>query len=348
MKTTRFPFNIISCDAEPVLFTDNVPDFFKDYEVEGATHHIAFGSFGHMSFQECCYPDLSLSIIYFNALVTKNQNLLFPKIEDEIQLFFAVTNNFCFIQKDDCELELAEGKFNLFYFPVSNTQQKFLTNRLYSGISIHISRSYLEHWSKYYPILNDFLNTMERGQPGTLCKSNQVIDIQMSDIIRQITSNKYQGIARSMYIDIKIKELFMLVMEKVSYNPLSRNSTLSKTEVEQFGEAKDLLLSNMQHPMSLKQISKKFGLNTKKIKTGFKQLYQMTPFSLLFTTRMERAKAMLTCSEMDIAAIADEIGYDNKQSFSKAFKKYFGHPPGKFRKGKQDRSTQFIQLENAS
>ena len=337
MKTTGFPFNITSCDAEPILFTDTVPDFFKDYEVEGASHNIAFGSFGHLSFQECVYPELSLSIRYFNGLLTKNRSLIFSHEEDDIQLLFALNNNSSLMQHDGFTLELEEGSFNIIYSPASNTQQKFETNRLYSSVSIHISKSYLEHWCRYYPILNHFLNMLQLKQAILLSESNQVTTIPMNDIIRQITTNKYEGIAKSMYIDIKVKELFMSVMDKISNYPSACNSVLSKTEIEQFYEAKDLLLSNMQRPMSLKQISKRFGLNTKKIKSGFKQLYQMTPFNLLLTTRMEKAKTMLTSSDVDIAAIADEIGYDNTQSFSKAFKKYFGYPPGKCRRSKVER-----------
>lgn len=341
MKTTRIPFNIISEKSESILFTENIPDFFKDFEMPGADHTIAFGSFGHLSIQEFHHTDSSINIRYLNALTMQDDHFIFQCWEPDLRLQFALNNDISFDEEETQIGEIPEGSFNIIFDPFTSAKQRMRAKRLYSSLSIHFTQSYLGNWCGYYPVLEHFISKIQNEQSSVLCDANQVTSIQMEEIIRQIIGNKYEGVTKSMYIDIKIKELFMLVMDKVSNYPTPCNTKLSKSEIEQFYEAKDALLNNIQNPMSLKQMSRKFGLNTKKIKTGFKQLYETTPFNLLLATRMEKAKAMLTCSNMDIASIADEIGYDNKHSFSKAFKKYFGYPPGKCRRNTEEVSFKY-------
>jgi AraC-like DNA-binding protein len=43
--------------------------------------------------------------------------------------------------------------------------------------------------------------------------------------------------------------------------------------------------------------------------------------------RVERAVMYMQTEEMTLAALAEKVGYDNSQSFSKAFKKQFGISP---------------------
>jgi len=342
MKTTNIPFDIISKESEPILFTENIPEFFRHYEMADAMHTVAFGSFGHLSFQEWQFHELAISIRYINLLAMKDEAFTFSNNQDDLKLRFALNNDFCSIEEGTEMHELLEGSFNMYYVPFVHAEQILEANRLYSDFSIHFSQAYLDNWCSFYPILRKFLEKIENRQAATLCDANQITSPQMNGIIQQIINNKYVGVARSMYIDIKIRELIMLVMDTVSNYPTPCNNGLTKSEIEQFSEAKNLLLSNLQNPMSLKQMSRKFGINIKKIKSGFKQLYQMTPFNLLLTTRMEKAKNMLTCTDIDIVTIAEETGYDNKHSFSKAFKKYFGFTPGQCRKKKEQQSFEYL------
>ncbi|MBS1597451.1 MAG: helix-turn-helix transcriptional regulator [Bacteroidetes bacterium] len=346
METIHMPFDIVTGNSERVVLTETIPDFFKDYEMTEANHTIAFGSFGHMSFQEWHHHESSISLRYSNSLAIKNDHLIFQSKEADLRLQFALNNNLHFIEEGIGTKELVEGNFNMFYVPALRHEQTMQANRLYSSFSVHFCDTYLDSWADCYPALKIFLNKIKKRQAAVLCGTNQITSIQMNDIIRQIVQSKFTGIARSLYVDIKIKELLMLVLDRVSNDPVKQQTCLSRTDIQRFCEVKNTLIENIQNPMSLKQISRKFGLNTKKIKAGFKQLYQTTPFNLLLNTRMEKAKSMLAFSELDITSIADEIGYDNKHSFSKAFKKYFGYPPGKYRKTKHEPVYNYSTLDN--
>lgn len=65
-----------------------------------------------------------------------------------------------------------------------------------------------------------------------------------------------------------------------------------------------------------------------------RQVMGLTGFSsmqILNTMRMERASELLLYTNYTLNMIADEVGYENQFSFSKAFKHYSGSSPNQFR-----------------
>src|SRR5882724_5597572 len=98
--------------------------------------------------------------------------------------------------------------------------------------------------------------------------------------------------------------------------------------------------------MSLKELSRQFGLNIKKLKMGFKALYEKSPFDYLLVVRMEKAKELLVETDMSIEDIGESVGYSDKHSFSKAFKKYSGQPPASYRRDKYRADEIFTILDN--
>ncbi len=54
--------------------------------------------------------------------------------------------------------------------------------------------------------------------------------------------------------------------------------------------------------------------------------------------RMQLARRRLKMPGATIAHVSAEVGYDSEAAFNRAFKKYVGKPPGKWRKGGKERS----------
>ena len=63
--------------------------------------------------------------------------------------------------------------------------------------------------------------------------------------------------------------------------------------------------------------------------------YSCTPREMLIRLRMEHAKQLLMQPNIDMDHVANLLGYDNRFTFSRAFFKYFGLNPGKFRRTPQ-------------
>ena len=86
-------------------------------------------------------------------------------------------------------------------------------------------------------------------------------------------------------------------------------------------------------PLTLEVLSDRFNFNAKylsrlikhKVGTGFSEY--------LLNLRMKRAAELLTKTDMDIKAVALEVGYEDQQYFHRIFKKKTGMTPVQYRRG---------------
>jgi AraC family transcriptional activator of mtrCDE len=65
----------------------------------------------------------------------------------------------------------------------------------------------------------------------------------------------------------------------------------------------------------------------------FKGVAQRAPLEFLTELRLELARQKLNTTDLALADVAAEAGYQSESSFSRAFKRRFGRPPGALRAG---------------
>lgn len=63
----------------------------------------------------------------------------------------------------------------------------------------------------------------------------------------------------------------------------------------------------------------------------FKQYLDLSPMQYVTNWRMQRARQILTESNLSLENIAQQVGYDSAAAFSKAFKRTFQRTPGEYR-----------------
>ena len=76
------------------------------------------------------------------------------------------------------------------------------------------------------------------------------------------------------------------------------------------------------------------GIGDRKLQQGFKQLYGTTVFNYLQNYRLEQAQLMLREGNLNVATVANNIGYTHLGHFAAAFKRKFGMTPRDCLKGK--------------
>lgn len=72
-------------------------------------------------------------------------------------------------------------------------------------------------------------------------------------------------------------------------------------------------------------------LSTTQFKHLFNKDVQLSPFKYLTKLRMEKARTLLTNTDMPVSRIAEEVGFSNPSSFTRSFNGYFGLPPKSYR-----------------
>lgn len=96
--------------------------------------------------------------------------------------------------------------------------------------------------------------------------------------------------------------------------------------------AKQYIQQNYMNPISLKEVSSIVGFNDTYFSTMFKKESGVNFLEYLSEVRMNKAKELLKETNLSIASICQNVGYNDLKHFTKSFKKYTGLKPNEFRK----------------
>lgn len=150
-------------------------------------------------------------------------------------------------------------------------------------------------------------------------------------VLQQIVNTKINTSIKDLYIKGKIYELLSLHFNKKEdtneeYCPF----LVDDQYITKIRKAKDVIISKMEEPPSLQELANEVGLNIKKLKEGFKQIYGDTVYGFLFNYKMEQARKLLESNQYNVNEVGSKVGYSSSSHFISAFKKKFGTTPKKY------------------
>ena len=159
----------------------------------------------------------------------------------------------------------------------------------------------------------------------------QIRDITpaMTIALHQILQCPYHGLTKRIYLESKALELIALQLNQLSENRpnVLPSAALNPEDVAQIHLARDILIRNIENPPSLLALAKQSGINSFKLKQGFRQIFKTTVFGYLYAYRMEEARRLLELGHLSVAQVARSVGYAHPGKFAAAFKKKFGITP---------------------
>lgn len=79
-------------------------------------------------------------------------------------------------------------------------------------------------------------------------------------------------------------------------------------------------------PHSIAALSRVGGLNRRKLTEGFKALFGTSVANYVLSQRMSLARPMLE-SGISVAEVSERVGYRDRTSFSRAFRRVTGQSP---------------------
>ena len=141
-------------------------------------------------------------------------------------------------------------------------------------ISIEKFHSLFSKESGYIPFLSNE-NSNRKFYDDTEIKATVAM------VLHQIINSNINNSIRELYVKGKIYELLSLHFQKeentdAEYCPF----LVDEQNVLKIRKAKDIIISRMAEPPSLQELALEIGLNLKKLKEGFKQIYGDTVYSL--------------------------------------------------------------------
>jgi len=113
------------------------------------------------------------------------------------------------------------------------------------------------------------------------------------------------------------------------------NTKFDQYDIQAIYKAKEILSNNIQNPPRVHELSKQVKLNEFKLKKGFKELFNTTPYKFVEQCRMEKAKYLLENEDININEVASILGYKYQGNFSTVFKNYFKASPKELMKTRE-------------
>jgi AraC-like DNA-binding protein len=101
---------------------------------------------------------------------------------------------------------------------------------------------------------------------------------------------------------------------------------IAEADLLRVEQARELMHSQMAHPLSIAYLCARVGLSEFKLKQGCRYLYQASPYQLLLEIRMRHAWTLLE-NGCQVAQAGWQVGYEHPGNFSAAFTRFFGRPP---------------------
>lgn len=159
-------------------------------------------------------------------------------------------------------------------------------------------------------------------------------DIQT--VVYQLLNTSSNAFPWRLYLEGKSLELLCLHLAAMGLDHcrLPQGQFLNPDEKQKILKARDLLISDLQSPPSLEELSKMTCMPPAKLQAGFRQAYGKSVFDYFREYRMQKAMQLLDETRTNVSQTAWQVGYTNVSHFSEAFKKRFGILPKQYLKNR--------------
>lgn len=133
------------------------------------------------------------------------------------------------------------------------------------------------------------------------------------------------------YANSLVLQLFFILMRRYSSTVLYYGQKPDAYEQNQFS----MILEYVQHhytTVTLSSLAEKFHYSESYLSRLFKRKLNMGFNKVIQNLKLEKAKELLLETHMSIAEIADYLGYESSDYFTKIFRKHYNQTPSMYRK----------------
>ena len=246
-----------------------------------------------------------------------------------IQFHFGIKGRAKFIfNEGSSALDLKDEKSLLLYNPQKELPLNLELSPNSWVISVIISikkfHTLFSSEADYIPFLSEENNDKKYYKEDNISPS-------MAIVLSQMFHYNLNPSIKNLYYKGKGYELLSLYFNRNEDSNAEQCPFLIDEEnVLKIKKAKEIIISKMAEPPGLQELADEIGLNLKKLKMGFKQIYGDTVYGFLFDYKMDYARKLLDSGSYNVNEVGLKIGYSTGSHFIAAFKKKFATTPKKY------------------
>lgn len=231
-------------------------------------------------------------------------------------------NSCCYMAAGDLSIGSLMKKKSFSSFPLNH----------YHGITIVINPDELR--PELCSILKLLSIDLERIQ-RYICVENRCCIMRANPSVEHIFSELYhvREERQSGYMKIKTLELLLFLSDLETREGLTQTDYYNQNQVKLIKEVAGFITGDLKKHHTIEQLSQKYQISATALKKCFRGVYGSSIYAYLRFYRLQVSQKLLEETRMSITEIAAEIGYENPNKFTSAFKSTYGVTPTDFKRG---------------
>ena len=198
-------------------------------------------------------------------------------------------------------------------------------------------------WHSYHPLTNHGWksywigfkgpNMDERVKAGFLSPQKPIYHIGFSDGIVQLYKQAYQAALEEAAYSQQLMAGIVNHLIGMMYS-LERNNELisrSQAHVNMINKARLRIRESLESPLTIQQVAEELGVSYSNFRKLFKEHTGFSPAVYQQDLRLQRAKELLSTTDMSIKEIAYQLNFESPDYFSAKFKIKTGRRPSELR-----------------
>ena len=157
---------------------------------------------------------------------------------------------------------------------------------------------------------------------------------QLSGLLHAALSRPHLGPARKLFAQAKALEYLSALAEHLQLE--TRPGTADARSRKTLQALRDHLLGLEGKLPTLEALAREFQMPARRLNQDFTQAYGESIFAFITGHRLDQAREVLLREDLPMKVLADRLGYGHVNNFINAFKRRFGQPPGRLRRGLPD------------
>ena len=279
---------------------------------------------GRMTFYTL-FPGMTLAFIFVNAPV-------WPE-SDENSNLKPLLINYCVSGRS--ELLLDDGSYiylkeNDFCVSEQTAQKEYIfPTKQYQGIKIYFDLSLLQSCGGLLKSFSLDLPNLEENY----CGNHKTYINEADSELENIFQNLWRLSERPSIFHLQIYTLELLHrLLNMEIRPPKTCGFYTETQVEIAKRAAQILSDDLRQHIPVRQIAERFSVSETSLKNYFRGVFGENLSIFLREARMRRAAELLRDTELRVAEIAAQVGYENQSKFAAVFARQFGCPPLEYRR----------------
>lgn len=268
--------------------------------------------------------------LYYFKVKTENASMQHPKLKHIMEINYCHRGRIGWKMESGNQIHLGPGDFSLHTLDVCAKSALCFPTGEYEGLTLCIDLPELSA----HPI--ELLS--ETGICGEMlyekfCKNGSSASFagnEQTDAIFSAFYGQPENL-KPAYQKLKSLEL-LLYLSKMEPDQASRLTEYRSEQIETVRAIHEHLMQNIGQRITIDALSRQYLINPTTLKEVFKSVYGTSIAAHIKEHRMELAARLLLETNLSIAEIGRQVGYESQSKFTSTFKAYFQALPTEYRK----------------